>query len=287
MAKRHRRRGVLLAIAILAALLAAPAPRQFARAQQPLLLGATTTTENSGLLAFLLDRFTAASGIPVHTIVQGTGAILRTAAAGDFDVVLVHDPVAERAFVDAGSGIDRRPVMHNDFLLVGPADDPADVRGLTDVVEAFRRIAAATVPFVSRGDNSGTHKAELRLWAETGLPGVPPGRPPVANWYLETGTGMGQMLNIAAAQDAYAITDRGTWLSFANRGALESLVSGDPRLINRYSVIRTNPANHPHIRPGQALIFADWLTGPEGQQAIKDFLIDGEPAFFPHNPPAG
>ncbi|MHA1570253.1 MAG: substrate-binding domain-containing protein, partial [Alphaproteobacteria bacterium] len=254
-----------------------------ARAEQPLILGATTTTENSGLLSHLIQRFTAASGIPVRTIVQGSGAIIRTAAAGDFDAILVHDPVAEVAFVESGGGIDRRSVMFNDFLLVGPNDDPAEIRGLTDIAQAFSRIADAQATFASRADDSGTHKAELRIWAQAGLTNGPP----QAHWYLETGSGMGVMLNIASARGAYAITDRGTWLSFANRGPLQELASGDPRLINHYSIIRTNPQNHPHLNAGAALAFADWLTGPPGQLAINDFLIAGKPAFIPHSPPRG
>lgn len=272
----------VLAAAILALLAAVPG-QQPARAQQPLFLGATTTTENSGLLANLLERFTAASGITVRTVVQGTGAILRTAAAGDFDAVLVHDPAAEITFVEAGAGIDRRSVMHNDFLLVGPGDDPAGIRALDDVAEALARIAATEATFVSRGDDSGTHKAERRLWSDAGLP-LGPGPAP---WYLETGSGMGMMLNIAIARGAYAIADRGTWLSFANHGPLQILVAGDPRLVNRYSLIRANPADHPHINAQNALIFADWLTGPAGQQAINDFVIGGERAFIPHDPPPG
>ena len=278
MANRKPAGLTILAVVVAALCLTAPA-----RAGPPLILGATTTTENSGLLDHLVARFTAASGITVRTIVQGSGAILRTAAAGDFDAILVHDPTAEIAFVETGAGIDRRPVMSNDFLLVGPDDDPAEIRGLTDVTEAFSRIAAAKASFTSRADDSGTHKAELRLWADAGFTdGPPPGR-----WYLQTGSGMGMMLNIASARGGYAITDRGTWLSFANRGPLQELVSGDPRLINRYSLIRANPENHPHLNAKAALTFADWLTGPPGQIAINDFLIGGRPAFVPHRPPRG
>ncbi len=273
------RKAILTAL-VLALLVAVPGLRP-APAQQPLLLGATTTTENSGLLAHLIERFTAASGITVRTVVQGTGAILRTAAAGDLDAVLVHDPVAEIAFVETGAGIDRRPVMFNDFLLVGPGDDPANVRGLDDVAAAFARIAAAKATFVSRGDDSGTHKAELRLWDDAGWPQGPGPAP----WYLESGSGMGMMLNIAIARGAYAIADRGTWLSFADHGPLRELVAGDPRLINRYSLIRANPARIPQTNAQNALAFADWLTGAAGQQAINDFLIGGEPAFIPHDPP--
>ncbi|HWT29551.1 MAG TPA: substrate-binding domain-containing protein, partial [Propylenella sp.] len=193
---------------------------------------------------------------------------------GDADVVFVHDPAAEQAFVEAGWGVARIPVMYNDFLLVGPADDPAGVAG-ADIVAALAKIAAAKAPFASRGDESGTHKAELRLWHEAGIA-------PAGGFYRETGSGMGPTLNIAAAMDAYALTDRATWLNFGNRGDLKILVEGDERLFNQYGVMLVNPHKHPHVKAAEGQAFIDWLVSDEGQAAIASYRIGGEQLFFPN-----
>ena len=235
-------------------------------------LASTTSTANSGLFDSILPLFTATSGIEVRVVAVGTGAALKLGERGDVDVVLVHARGAEERFVAAGFGIDRRDVMYNDFIIVGPASDPAAIAGLADAPEALRRIAAARATFVSRGDDSGTHKAELRLWSA----------PPSGDWYREAGAGMGATLNTARAMDAYSLADRGTWLSFANRGGLVALVEGDPRLFNPYGVILVNPARHPYVKARDAAAFMDWLTGPEGQAAIGAFTLEGERLFTPN-----
>ncbi|MEI8393930.1 MAG: substrate-binding domain-containing protein [Rhodospirillaceae bacterium] len=247
-----------------------------ARAQERfIVVASTTSTEQSGLFGYLLPRFKIASGITVHVVAQGTGQALKTASNGDADVVLVHDRGAEEAFVAAGFGLQRREVMYNDFVIVGPATDPAGIRGSHDVAGALKRIAAAGAPFISRGDNSGTHAAERRLWKTTGIeprPGL--------SWYRATGSGMGPTLNIAAGIDGYTLSDRGTWLRFGNRRSLELLVTGDPRLFNQYSAILVNPARFPHVKAADGQAFIDWLCGAEGQQAIDSFTVNGEQLFF-------
>jgi tungstate transport system substrate-binding protein len=266
-------------LALLAALaLAAPAKA----AERFITLASTTSTEQSGLFGHLLPNFTARTGIEVRVVAVGTGQALRLGERGDADLVLVHDAASERAFVEAGFGVDRRDVMYNDYVLVGPKEDPACARG-ADVAAALARIAGARSPFASRGDDSGTHKAELRLWREAGIDP----KPASGAWYRQTGSGMGPTLNIAAGLDAYALTDRGTWLSFRNRQNLEILVQGDARLFNQYGVILVNPARHPHVKAGEARLFVDWLTGREGQQAIAAFRIAGAPLFFPNARRAG
>lgn len=247
-------------------------------AEKALRLAATTTTDNSGLLARLLPIFEARTGIKVHVLAVGTGQALRAARNGDADVLLVHDRAAELKFVADGYGLDRREVMYNHFIVVGPKDDPAGINGLKDAVAAFRRIAKARVIFVSRGDDSGTHKAERRLWKAAGIdPTAGPHR-----WYREAGAGMGAILNVAAGINAYTLSDRGTWLSFRNRRALTVLAQGDPRLFNQYSVILVNPAKHPHVKPTEARALADWITSAEGQQAIGAFTMDGQRLFVPN-----
>jgi tungstate transport system substrate-binding protein len=252
-----------------------------ARADAPFItLASTTSTANSGLFDDILPQFTAATGIEVRVVAVGTGAALRIGEAGDADVLLVHARAAEDAFVADGFGAFRRDVMHNDFVLVGPRTDPAGIAGSADAVAALKKIAAARVPFLSRGDDSGTHKAELRLWRAAGID------PQAASggWYRETGAGMGATLNTAANMDAYALTDRGTWLSFNNRAGLAIAFEGDPRLFNPYGVILVNPARHPHIRRAAAMRFIDWLTGPHGQKAIALYRVGGQPLFFPDTP---
>ncbi len=240
-------------------------------------LASTTSTDNSGLFRHLLPRFEAATGVRVRVVAVGTGAALRLGERGDADLVLVHDRAAEEAFVAAGHGVDRRLVMANDFVVVGPRADPAGVGGGRDAAAALRTIARAKAPFVSRGDDSGTHKAELRLWQAAG---VDP-HPASGRWYQESGSGMGAALNLAAGRGAYTLADRGTWLSFENRRDLAVLVEGDPRLLNPYGVILVNPARHPHVRAGLARALADWLTSPEGQAAIGAFRVAGEQLFRP------
>lgn len=243
-----------------------------------IVLASTTSTEQSGLFGHILPIFEAASGITVRVVAQGTGQALRTARNGDADVVLVHDPASELAFVADGYGIERRLVMYNDFVIVGPEADPAGIAGMADAPAALARIAGSEAAFASRGDDSGTHKAEQRLWETAGVAVGPE----AARWYRETGSGMGPTLNVAAGMSAYTLTDRGTWLSFRNRGTLRVLVEGDERLFNQYGVILVDPARHPHVKAAEARAFADWLVSPEGQEAISSFRIGGEQLFFPN-----
>lgn len=246
--------------------------------QKFIILASTTSTANTGLFDYILPRFTARTGIDVRVVAVGTGAALRIGANGDADVVLVHDRQAEESFVAAGFGVARHPVMYNDFVVVGPAADPSRVRGFCDAAAALRAIARTASLFVSRGDDSGTHKAELRMWAAAGIdPSKQSGQ-----WYLETGGGMGATLNTAQAMDAYALSDRGTWLSFENRGDLVILVEGDERLFNPYGVILVNPARHPHVKTEEGRAFIAWLTSPEGQQAIAAFRVGGKQLFIPN-----
>ena len=220
----------------------------------------------------------AATGIEVKVVAVGTGQALDLARRGDADILLVHDPKAEQKFIDEGFGVARREVMYNDFIVVGPKQDPARVGGMKSTVEALDRIASSKAAFISRGDKSGTHGAELRLWQAAGV------RPPSsgAGWYEESGSGMGPTLNIASAKNAYTLADRGTWLNFRNRGDLVILVQGDPVLFNQYAVILTNPARHPHVKQAAASKVADWLVSADGQQAIAGYKLNGEPLFFPN-----
>jgi tungstate transport system substrate-binding protein len=270
----NRISGLLASLLLLAAGAVTAADDQF------IVVASTTSTENSGLFGHLLPPFTAATGIEVRIIAVGTGQAIRLATNGDADVLLVHHPESERQFVAEGHGVERFPVMYNDFVLVGPASDPAGIRDLRDAPEALTRIAAAKTAFASRADDSGTHRVELELWAAAG---VAPG----GSWYRETGSGMGATLNVASGMNAYALTDRGTWLNFGNRGQLEILVEGDDRLKNPYGVILVNPARHPHVRAAAGQRFIDWLISAEGQARIADYLIGGEQAFFPEAAPRG
>jgi tungstate transport system substrate-binding protein len=257
---------------LIAALILAAMP---AVAQRSITVASTTSTEQSGLFGHILPIFTRETGIEVRVVALGTGQALDVGRRGDADVVFVHDQAAEEKFVADGFGVRRFPVMYNDFIIAGPAADPAQVAGRRDVAEAFRRIAARQAPFISRGDRSGTHAAELRLWQAAGVQ-------PAGGWYREVGQGMGPALNTASAQDAYVFTDRGTWLSFRNRGSLKIVVEGDQRLFNQYGVILVNPARHPHVKAADGQKFIDWLVGPAGQRAIADFKIGGEQLFFPN-----
>ncbi len=241
-----------------------------------LVMASTTSTEQSGLFAHLLPRFTAASGITVKVVALGTGQALDLARRGDADVVFVHDPAAEARFVAEGWGLKRLPVMYNDFVLIGPASDPAGAKG-SDIAQALARIAARAAPFISRGDKSGTHAAELRFWTLASQDLTPLRQ---AGSYRECGCGMGPALNMASATGAYVLSDRGTWLAFKNRGELVLLVQGDQRLNNPYGVIVVNPARHPHVKQVEAQAFADWITSPAGQAAIASYRIGGEQLFF-------
>lgn len=266
-------RRLLLLAAVLAAPVALAQPRSIT-------VASTTSTEQSGLFDHILPIFTRETGIRVRVVALGTGQALDMARRGDADVVLVHDRAAEDKFVADGFGLLRRPVMANDFVLIGPAADPARVAGTADVAEALRRIAAAQAPFASRGDRSGTHAAELRMWEIAGVK-------PAGAWYRELGQGMGPTLNTAAAMGAYVLADRGTWLSFQNRQTLRIVVEGDRRLFNPYGVIVVNPARHPHVKLAEAQAFADWITGPAGAAAISSYRINGQPLFFPGGEDAG
>jgi tungstate transport system substrate-binding protein len=248
----------------------------------PLVMASTTSTEQSGLFAHLLPAFKRDTGLDIYVVALGTGQALDMARRGDADVVFVHDPAAEDAFVAQGWGLKRQPVMYNDFVLVGPKTDPLRLAG-SDVAGALRTLAQAQAPFVSRGDHSGTHAAELRFWAMALNPAAAPDpATPKSRGYQACGCGMGPALNMAAALGAYTLSDRGTWLNFKNRGDLAILVQGDQRLFNPYGVIVVNPARHPHVKHAQAQRFADWVTSPAGQGTIASYRINGEPLFFPN-----
>jgi tungstate transport system substrate-binding protein len=237
-------------------------------------VASTTSTENSGLFGHILPLFQAETGIEVRVVAQGTGQALETGKRGDADVVFVHARAAEDKFVAEGWGVERHDVMYNDFVIVGPSDDPAGVKGTAGAAAAMAAIAAHEAPFASRGDDSGTHQAEKALWAAAGVE-------PAGEWYRETGSGMGATLNTAAEIPAYALTDRGTWISFENKRDLTILSEGDPALFNPYGVILVNPEKHPHVKAELGQKFIDWLISPEGQQAIADYKIDGQQLFFP------
>jgi tungstate transport system substrate-binding protein len=267
---------------LLAAILLAPAaPTQLQAEDKFIIVQSTTSTQNSGLFDHILPIFSKKTGIEVRVVAVGTGQALKNAANGDGDVVLVHSKADEEKFVADGWGVKRYDIMYNDFVIVGPAVDPAKIAGLKDAASSLKKIADAEAPFASRADESGTHKAELKLWQNAG---VDP-KPSSGKWYLETGSGMGATLNTAVGKQAYALTDRGTWLSFANKDDFKILVEGDPKLFNRYGVILVNPAKHPNVKEKEGQAFIDWLTGPEGQAAIASYKIDGEQLFFPNARP--
>ncbi len=242
---------------------------------EDIVLASTTSTQQSGLFGHILPKFTAKTGIQVKVVALGTGQALDTGRRGDADVLLVHDRPAEDKFVAEGFGVERRDVMYNDFVLVGPKADPAKVKAAKDATDAFKRLAAAGTPFVSRGDKSGTHAAELRFWQSAGVD------PKGNSGYKEAGSGMGPTLNMSAALGAYTLADRGTWLAFKNRQDLEIVFAGDRRLFNPYGVMLVNPAKHPHVKKDAGMKFIAWITGAEGQAAIADYKINGEPLFFP------
>jgi len=246
-----------------------------------IVMASTTSTEQSGLFAHLLPAFKKATNIDVRVVAQGTGQALDMGRRGDADILLVHDQAAEEKFVAEGFGLPRRPVMYNDFVLIGPATDPAGVRG-KDVVAALTRLAASHAAFISRGDKSGTHAAELRYWKSAGIDDPAVKSPARPFDYRACGCGMGPALNIAASTEAYVLADRGTWLAFKNRGALAILVEGDTRLFNQYGVIVVNPAKHPHTKTALAQAFSDWVVSADGQAVIADYKIDGKQLFFPN-----
>jgi tungstate transport system substrate-binding protein len=239
-------------------------------------LSSTTSTQDSGLFGYLLPIFTAATGLSVHVVAVGTGQALAIGERGDADALLVHDRVGEDKFVAEGYGIDRRDVMYNDFVIVGPSSDPAHIRGLHDARKALQQIAAAKAPFASRGDDSGTNRMELRLWKSAGVTPDPHG-----GWYRDLGQGMGATLNVAAAMDAYTLTDRATWANFKNRQGLEILTEGDAALFNPYGSILVNPAKWPKVKFADAKIWHEWLTTRPGLDAIISYKINGEELFFP------
>jgi tungstate transport system substrate-binding protein len=243
-----------------------------------IVVSSTTSTEQSGLFAHLLPLFEKDTGIKVRVVALGTGQALDMGRRGDADVVFVHDQVAEEKFVAEGFGVKRLPVMYNDFVLIGPKSDPAKIAGGRDILAALQKIAAAQAPFVSRGDKSGTHAAELRYWKAAGVDlDAKKGA-----WYKDTGSGMGPTLNTASSMNGYVLADRGTWLSFKNRGDLAILVEGDQKLFNQYGVMLVNPAKHPHVKKDLGQQFVDWVVSPKGQAAIAAYKIGGEQLFFPN-----
>jgi tungstate transport system substrate-binding protein len=266
MAYRLRQLMIFLCVALLGGVVLA---------EESIVLASTTSTDQSGLFGFILPRFEAKTGIKVKVVALGTGQALDTGRRGDADVVLVHDRPAEDKFVIEGWGVERRDVMYNDFILVGPKADAAKVKETADVVEGFRRIAAGTTPFISRGDKSGTHSSELRFWKEAGID------PKAWAGYKEAGAGMGPTLNMSAAMGGYTLADRGTWLSFKNRQDIEIVLAGDKRLFNPYGVMLVNPAKHPHVKKEAGMKFIEWITSREGQEVIAAYKIDGEQLFFP------
>jgi tungstate transport system substrate-binding protein len=248
-----------------------------------IVVASTTSTQDSGLFGHILPMFKAKTGIDVKVVAQGTGQALDTARRGDADVVFVHAKPAEEKFVTEGFGVKRHPVMYNDFILVGPKGDPAGVKGTKDIVAALTAIKAKGADFISRGDKSGTHQAELNLWKVAGIDIAKDKGP----WYKEIGQGMGAALNTASASNAYVLADRGTWLSFKNRGDLVIAVEGDKRLFNQYGVMLVNPEKHPSVKKDLGQQFIDWLVSAEGQKAIADYKINGEQLFYPNASDSG
>jgi tungstate transport system substrate-binding protein len=268
------RRTILRVSLVLIAAAIAPA----ASAQSFITVASTTSTEQSGLFSHILPIFNKKTGIEVRVVALGTGQALDMGRRGDADVVFVHAKAAEEEFIAEGHGVKRLPVMYNDFVLIGPKADPAKIAGSKNILDALRRIKEAAAPFVSRGDRSGTHMAELNLWKQAGVDiTVDKGL-----WYRDTGQGMGPALNSASSMNAYLLSDRGTWIAFKNRDNLTILVEGDKRLFNQYGVILVNPEKHKHVKKALGQAFIDWLISPEGQHAIGEYKIRGEPLFFPN-----
>jgi tungstate transport system substrate-binding protein len=268
------RRVLLASLIAVAAALALPLQAQ----EKFITVASTTSTEQSGLFGHMLPVFEKKTGIKVRVVAQGTGQALDMGRRGDADVVFVHDPAAEKKFVDEGFGVDYRQVMYNDFVLIGPKSDPAKIGGGKDILAALKKIEGAKAPFVSRADKSGTHAAELRYWKAAGVDIAAQKGP----WYKETGSGMGPALNTASSMNGYILADRGTWLAFKNRGDLAILVEGDQKLFNQYGIMLVNPAKHPHVKKDLGSAFVNWVVSPEGQKAIADYKVGGEQLFFPN-----
>lgn len=268
----------LFAFLVLSAVLAVPNGNAAFAADKYITVQSTTSTQNSGLFGHILPMFTEKTGIEVRVVAVGTGQAIKNARNGDGDVLLVHAKPAEETFVAEGWGVERHDVMYNDFVIVGPPADPARVAGMNEAPEALKMIAAAKAPFASRGDDSGTHKAELRLWKQAGVDV----KEASGSWYRETGSGMGATLNVAVGMGAYVMSDRATWQAFKNKGDFKVAVQGDPRLFNQYGVILVNKEKHPAVKAGLGQQFVDWLISPEGQAAIASYKVDGEQLFFPN-----
>jgi len=274
---KYIRHPLLPALAVALAALAAPS---FA-AEKFITVQSTTSTQNSGLLDDLLPRFTARTGIEVRVVAVGTGQAIKNARNGDGDVLLVHARPAEEKFVAEGYGVKRFDLMYNDFVIVGPASDPAKVGGMRDAVAALKKIAASRLPFASRGDDSGTHKKELSLWTDAGVDVAAAS----GSWYRETGSGMGATLNVGVGMGAYVLTDRATWIAFRNKGDFKVLVEGDEALFNQYGIILVNPGRHSNVKAEWGQAFVDWMLGAEGQAAIAAYKVDGQQLFFPNARP--
>jgi tungstate transport system substrate-binding protein len=270
------RRNLIAAAAFGAVLLGAP--HAHAQDDKSIVVASTTSTQDSGLFEYLLPIFKQKTGITVKVVAQGTGQALDTGRRGDADVVFVHAKSAEEKFLAEGQSTKRYPVMYNDFVLIGPKGDPARIKGMKDVAKAFQTIKDKQASFISRGDRSGTHIAELNLWKDSGID-IDKDRGP---WYKSIGQGMGAALNTAGASNAYVLSDRGTWLNFKNRGDLAILVEGDKRMFNQYGVMLVNPAKHPNVKKELGQQFIDWLVSPEGQKVIANYKINGEQLFYPN-----
>jgi tungstate transport system substrate-binding protein len=269
------RRTVMVAAALAATVLTTPVCAQ----DKSIVVSSTTSTQDSGLFGYILPLFKEKTGIDVKVIAQGTGQALDTGRRGDSDVVFVHAKSAEEKFLAEGEGVKRSPVMYNDFVLIGPKSDPAGIKGMKDVARALKTIKDKQADFISRGDRSGTHIAELALWNKDAGIDIEKEKGP---WYKSIGQGMGAALNTAGASNGYVLSDRGTWLSFKNKGDLQILVEGDKRLFNQYGVMLVNPAKHPNVKTELGQAFIDWLISPEGQKAIANYKINGEQLFYPN-----
>ena len=241
-------------------------------------LASTTSTQASGFFDYYLPLFKDKTGIEVRVVAVGTGQALKLGKSGDADVLLVHDKIGEQAFIQDGYGVDRREAMYNDYVIIGPKKDPSGINKTGDAAIALKKIAQSNVSFISRGDDSGTHRKELRLWKKAGID------PETSDlsWYKQAGAGMGAVLNMASSIDAYTMSDRATWLSFANRGNLDILVEGDPPLFNQYALMLVNPVRHPHVKQKEAAVFMDWMTSKEGQKLIAEFKVAGKVLFHPN-----
>ena len=269
------RRTVMVAAALAAAIFTAPVHAQ----DKSIVVSSTTSTQDSGLFGYLLPLFKQKTGIDVKVVAQGTGQALDTGRRGDADVVFVHAKSAEEKFLAEGEGVKRYPVMYNDFVLIGPKSDPAGIKGTKDIAQALQMIKDKQAPFISRGDRSGTHIAELSLWNKDAGIDIEKDKGP---WYKSIGQGMGAALNTASASNAYVLSDRGTWISFKNKGDLVIAVEGDKRLFNQYGVMLVNPAKHPNVKKDLGQQFIDWLVSPEGQKTIANYKINGEQLFYPN-----